>query len=108
MTYSDDLSFTISGVNKLKAIPYLKEKFNNNIIEIFNYFNDNFYIPREHTGKLTHTYIDDEIDIDIVDFENKKCHINEKSFIHLEKCDFTLTLSRSFIDFLKTFREGKI
>lgn len=97
-----ELSFTISGVNKKFAVPYLIEKFNNNFNDIFNYFNNDFYIPNDYTGKLTHTYIDDKIELNLKDYNGVSCHIKELSFIHLEKCDFSLSLSKTFIDYLKS------
>ena len=108
MTYKDEkLSFTISGVNKTKGVPYLLKEFNNNIIDIFNYFDEEFTIPDYATGKLTHTYIDEEFTMTIEDFEGVRCEIHEKSFIHLEPTTFTLSMSRTFIDYLKSIREDR-
>lgn len=99
-----ELSFTISGLNKKVCVPYLMKKFNNNIDDIFNYFNDGMYIPKGETGKMIHTYLDDPIDIEITDYQGIRCRINELSYIHLEDSDSTISISNSFIEYLKSFR----
>ena len=105
MTYYDNkLSYTISGVSKKTGVPYLLDKYNNDIKKIFNYFNDDFFIPKEHTGKMTHTYIDEEINEQIYDYKGVLSNIHELSYIHLEKCEFSLSISSSFKDFLESFR----
>lgn len=102
MTYADNkLSYTIAGCGKI-GINYLLEKYNGDINKIFDYFNEDFTIPREHTGKLTHTYCDNEINITICDFNGVSATIFEKSFIHLEPCEFTLKLSKNFKEYLES------
>lgn len=98
-----ELSFTISGLNKKVCVPYLKSIYNDNN-DIFNIFTDNMYIPKGKTGKMVHTYIDEELNIEITDYEGTRSQVHELSFIHLEDCDCTLTMSKSFIEYLKTFR----
>lgn len=106
MTYKDgQLSYTIAGCGKIKGVPYLIEKFKNNIDEIFSHFNDDFYIPSEYTMKQTHTYVDEGFEADVIDYLGVKCHIKEKSFIHLEPCEFNLSIGHRFIEYLKTFRK---
>lgn len=108
---SKGLSFTISGLNKNYGAPYLamgwacdikthEENFNP-----FDKFNDEMYIPKDYTGKLTHTYIDDEFEIEVPDYQGNRCKIRELSYIHLSKQDFNLSMSKSFLDYLSTFRE---
>ena len=75
---------------------------------IFDMFNDNLYIPSDKTGKMTHTYIDDEMDIVITDYEGNTVHVNAKSGVHLEPCDFTLSISKQFNDFLEQLALGYI
>ena len=108
------LSFTISGLNKNYGVPYLadgwacdikthKENFNP-----LDKFNDNMHIPQDYTGKLTHTYVDEEFEIEIPDYRGVRCKIHELSYIHLSKQDFNLSLASSFINYLETFREDGI
>lgn len=99
VSIDNNLSYTIAGCGKI-GIEYLKERFNNNIKSIFNYFDEEFTIPSNHTGKLTHTYIDDELSIKIVDFRGVESTIHELSYIHLEPCEFTLKISNTFKEYL--------
>ena len=94
------IKYTIAGCGKV-GIEYLKEKFHNNNTRIFEFFNDKtFTIPREHTGKLTHTYIDDTLNVSINDFNGVNATICELSYIHLEPCEFTLSMTKNFIEYL--------
>lgn len=105
----DGISFTISGLNKREGVPYLcnnwsvnykthKENFNP-----FDLFNDGMYIPDDYTGKLTHTYIDLPFHIEVTDYLGNKDDVDELSYIHLSKTDFTLSMTREFIDYINTF-----
>lgn len=112
---NDDISLTCSGVNKKFAIPYLKQTYKTND-EILKAFNDDLKIPAEYinettrkkesaTGKQTHTYIDYEVSGEVYDYLGNKGNYYEKSVVHLEPCDFSLSLSDSYIDYLLGFKE---
>lgn len=103
------ISFTISGLNKICGVPYLcdnwcynlktrKENFNP-----FDLFNDGMYIPEDYTGKLTHTYIDIPYHMEVIDYLGNKDVVDELSYIHLSKTDFTLSMTREFLDYINTF-----
>lgn len=98
---NDEISITVSGLNKKIAVPYLKEKYGKNI---FKEFNNNLYIPSKYTGKNTHTYIDEERTGKVVDYKGVICEYYEKSSVHLEPTDYTLSLSDTYIDYLKGVR----
>lgn len=98
-TDGNKIGLTVSGVNKKIAVPYLINKYGD---EIFNNFNDGLKIPKGYTGKLIHSYIDDEIDLQITDHQGHKSHIYEKSFVHLEDSEYNLSMSKSYIDYLLT------
>ena len=105
MTYKEgELSYTIAGCGKIKGVPYLLDKFNNDIDAIFEYFNEGFTIPSTHTMKQTHTYIDDELRAFVTDYQGHKTNVYEKSYIHLEPCEFSLTMASKFKEFLTRFR----
>lgn len=101
-------TLTVSGVNKVKAIKYLEQKYGKD--GVFDAFDDNLEIPatfidingkeESATGKMTHTYIDDERTLTITDYLGNKHTQTELSGIHLENCDYNLTLSEIYIDFL--------
>ena len=82
---------------------------NNNCCEkIFESFNDNLYIPASKTGKMTHTYIDNSYDLKIEDYNGVSSEIHTKSGIHLGDCDFTLSLSKQYLDFINNVSKGYI
>ena len=97
-TKNNKLSYTIAGCGKV-GIEYLKATFNTND-EIFEYFDEEFTIPSFATGKLTHTYIDEPLNACISDFKGHRATICELSYIHLEPCEFTLSMAKSFKEYL--------
>lgn len=106
MTFkNNELSFTISGVNKKFGVPFLLEKYNGNIEKIFEDFNSGLIFPKEYTGKNTHTYIDFEQKGKIKDYNGLINDYFEKSSIHLEKTDYNLSMNESYIDFLTGVKE---
>lgn len=88
---------TVSGLSKDKGINYMLYKFGD---KIFEEFNDGLYIPPENTGKLTHTYIDEEQEGDIVDYQGNLCHYHELSSTHLEPAEYNLSLSDGYAKLL--------
>lgn len=104
--YTDSLHITIAGLGKTNGAKYLENLSGGKIDKMFKCFNNELYIPADYTGKKTHTYIDDLMEIDVLDYEGYKARIISKSGIHLENCDFTLSLSRQYENFLKTFALG--
>lgn len=102
----DDLHVTIAGVSKKGVVDYFNDKYNNVSRETFKKkvlhdFDNSLVIPCEYTHKLTHTYIDDNIDGMIQDYKGDWYEYHEKSCIHLSKTDYNMSLSQAFIDFLK-------
>lgn len=104
-------TLTVAGVNKKLAIEYLKYKYKE---KIFENFNDGLIIPSTYkidkitknaTGKMTHTYIDEEKTITVKDYLGNIHTQTEKSGIHLENCDYNLSLSDIYIDYLLGIKE---
>lgn len=97
-----EISITVSGVNKHVAVPYLINKYGKNVFEAFT---DGLYIPPEYTGKNTHTYIDYAQDGILTDYTGKSAEYHELSSTHLEAADYSLSLSKAYIDYMKGIRE---
>ena len=91
------LSITVAGVNKKKAVPYLVKKYE----DPFSAFEDGLTIPADYTGKLTHTYIDDEITVNVTDYNGVTTEVHCPSGIHLEPAEYNLSLSDEYIEFLR-------
>lgn len=98
---NDDFEITIAGLSK-KAVNYMK----NQKDDIFDFFNNYMYIPKNETYKNTHTYIDNEHIVNITDYNGKvKKNVILKSGVHLEPCDFTLSLGDMYINYLLNFNK---
>lgn len=100
--YDIPYSLTISGLNKTYAIPYLYGKYKDNIM---NAFDDGMYVPKGETGKNIHTYIDYETSGVVCDYLGTQYEYNELSSIHMEECDYDLSMSREFTDLLFEIKE---
>lgn len=92
-----EINITVSGLNKKIVVPYLKQKFGD---DIFKEFKQGLYIPPEYTGKNTHTYIDSERSGVLTDYLGNKCTYHELSAVHMEGADYHLSLSKEYIDYL--------
>lgn len=101
-----DLALTVAGLSKKNGINYLNKICNNDYKKVFDMFDDELYIPSEETGKNTHTYIDDEMKIQSIDYQGNKENIYIPSSIHLGKCEFTLSISKQYNKFLTDFKDG--
>lgn len=91
-------NLTVSGLNKKVCVPYLLEKYGEK--GIFSAFDDELYIPPEYTGKNTHTYIDEPRKGMVIDYMGINGYYNEMSSVHLEKSDYSMKLSREYLDYL--------
>ena len=88
------LSITVCGLSKKSGKEFIE-----NQQKPFLFFNDGMFVDCEHTGKMTHTYIDREIENVISDYLGNTAYYHEKSFIHLEKTDYLLSLSDMYIKY---------
>lgn len=94
-----DMHLTISGVDKAKGMEYLLRKYGN-ADTVFKEFSDGLVFPKGETGKMTHTYVDYAIQGTMKDYKGNECEYYEKSFIHLEDAEYSLSLSQEYLDFL--------
>ena len=98
------ISLTVSGLNKKTAIPYLQQKYGDNIFEGFD---KHLYVPREYTGSNTHTYIDNERTGTIIDYLGKEYNYKEETSVHIEGSEYTLSLSKEYTDYILQVQEGQ-
>ena len=107
-TDDDKLHLTVAGLSKQNGVNYMLEKCDNNPVKVFDMFNDNLFIPSDKTGKMTHTYIDNELTFFITDYQGNSCEVTSLSSVHLENCEFTLSISHQFKTFLNQLSKGYI
>lgn len=94
------INITVAGVNKKTAVPYLVKTYGN---KIFDAFTNDLKIPKDYTGKMTHTYIDDRRTGTITDYLGYTNTFDEYSGVHLESAEYSLSLSQAYINFLKGY-----
>ena len=99
-------SLTVAGLSKQNGMNYMIDHCNNDLNKIFEMFNDELYIPADKTGKMTHTYLDSPQRAVITDYHGETIEVETLSSIHLEQCDFTLSISKQFKDFLHQLSKG--
>lgn len=97
------ITITIAGLSKKEGADFIA-----NHKKPFDYFCNTMTIPANKTGKMTHTYIDDEQVAMITDYQGNKELVKSPSSIHLEPCEFTLDMSKQFLDFLESVVKGDI
>lgn len=93
-------SLTVSGLNKKKTVPYMQRTYRT-LDNIFDAFSNSLYVPAEHTGKLIHTYIDEETSGTITDYKGRTCTYHELSAVHMEGAEYSLSISQEYLDFIK-------
>lgn len=102
-----EMEMTVAGLSKRNGLKYLQDV-NKNNTDVFKAFNDEMYVPAEHTGKMTHTYIDEPMEMMIQDYKGNEGRATARTSVHLEKVDFTLSLARQYVDFIKNLKRGYI
>lgn len=101
-------SLTVAGLSKANGMQYIKEVCENDSEKIFNMFNDDLYIPADKTGKMTHTYLDNEQAHPVTDYLGNSNVEHALSGVHLGACDFTLSISKQYLNFLANLKDGYI
>lgn len=99
----ENVSLTVSGLNKRLAIPYLLEKYGRE--KIFDAFTNNLVIPADFTGRKETVFIDKPTKGSIIDYTGQAFEYEERSSIYMESGEYSLSLSDQYIKFLKGFRE---
>lgn len=99
-----EIRMTVAGLNKQKAIEYLRDTWGQD--GIFQHFSNNLDVPGDFTGKLTHTYIDREVWTEFIDFQGTPAEIHEKSFVHMMPAPYSLSIAQRFIDYVRGVQQG--
>ena len=95
------MSLTVSGLNKTCAMPYLLQENNNDKDLIFEKFGEGMFIPAGHTGKMTLSYIENEMVGTVVDYLGNTNTFHEMSSIYMEPQSYFMSLVGDYIKFLK-------
>lgn len=105
---NNELTTTVAGLSKKNGIKYMLKKANNDNTKVFEMFDDSLKIPKEETGKNTHTYIDTEKEYTITDYQGNTETVKSLSGIHLEETEFNLSISDFYIKFYMMLQQGQV
>ncbi len=97
--YMEDynLHLTISGVSKKTGSEYLTTKGKYNA---FKEFTDGIVFPEEYSGRLVHTYIDEEKEIDIIDVNGVRYIGKELTGVHLSGTSYTMDMNETYLQLI--------
>ena len=101
-----ELETTIAGLPKKNGKAYLLKISNNDMNKVFENFNPSFSVPKEFTGKLLSTYIDEEKSFLVKDYQGHVTRETALSSTHLEPTSFTINFSETFANFLQSIGNG--
>lgn len=93
---NDKLHITIAGVSKTMGKEYMQKQ-----SDPFKFFDDDMEIPDIYSGKLTHTYIDDERKGIMTDYTGLENHYDELSGVHLEPTIYHMSIIEEFKRYYK-------
>lgn len=102
LTADDELTLTVSGVNKKFAAPYMLKKYGKD--KAFEAFNNRLVIPEDYTGKLTHYYLDKNYSGTVCDYLGNTIKYNCKSGVYLEKTSYSFSMEEAYLNYLKQLR----
>ena len=105
LTRDNDLTLTVSGVNKKAAIPYMLDRYGKE--GSFDAFTEDLTIPGDYTGKLTHYYLDEPMSGEVTDYLGNTVHYTAKSGIYMEKASYSFSMQKSFIEYIRQVQERR-
>ena len=103
LTHDRKLVLTVSGVNKKVATPYIIKKYGK--YGIFKHFNKDLIIPEDHTGKLTHYYLDSPMQGTVMDYLGNSIEYESKSGIYMEKTSYSFSIESSYLSYLRSLQD---
>lgn len=108
--YQDDygMQLTLAGLSKQKGLKHMLEVCDGDELKVFEMFDDSLYIPSDKTGKMTHTYLDEPQSLNVIDHTGNAIMVHTLTGVHLENCEFTLSISNRYKEFLNQLSKGYI
>ena len=93
--YQEKIHTTVAGLSK-KQFPTFLETTS----DPYDTFDVDLTVPKEYTGKLTHTYIDDKHIMLITDYQGHVSKIKTHGMVHLEPQEYHMGMADSYARFL--------
>lgn len=97
------IHITVAGLGKKAGQKYLITSGS----DPFELFSDDMQVEALETGKLTHTYIEDEHEGSFEDYQGNIGSYHELTAVNLAPCEFSLGLADEYIDLIKALKFGK-
>lgn len=94
------LHLTVSGVNKKKGISVLEDDINN--------FKKGLVFDYEHSGKLTHIYINEQPEFEFVDYLGNVQYNKQKHGVVLQPTTYRLGIDEYFEALIKDYQSRKV
>ena len=91
---------TVAGLAKKEGAAYLQKEYKDPFVG----FDRDLTVPALDTGKLTHTYIDHEMQGELVDYQGNKASYHEFSGVHLAPCPFSMSITSEYVEFVQNLK----
>lgn len=91
-------AITVAGLNKKLGAEYVKAHGG------MEFFADGMAIPQERSGRLVHTYVDEEISNIMIDYLGNPASVRQDGFVHLEAAPYSLTIGDEYTNFMNLIR----
>ena len=106
-TTDGELKTTVAGVSKKKLPGFLQSLPG----DPFENFQDDLVVPPEHTGKLTHTYVDHaatgyKLRVPVTDYLGNRSIVKTFGGVHLEPQEYHLGMAEAYKDFIIKVQGG--
>ena len=92
------LSLTVSGLSK-NAAGWISDNGG------FDAFVDGMTVPASESGRLIHSYLDDEIDEDFTDYLGETRRVTQHGGVHLAESSYVLGVSDEYSEFLTGYQD---
>lgn len=99
------LGLTVAGVSKEEGCKYLQDEYG--LVGAFEAFSEELVFPPGKGGKLIHTYIDELMECEVVDYLGNKGFVSEYSGLHLEASEYSMNISEKYKEFMKNSKRMK-
>lgn len=94
-------AITVAGLSKAAA-EYVEDHGG------FEFFADGMTIDEDHSGRLTHSYSDDEFSNILIDYLGQPAEVHQHGYVHLEKVPYHMGISTEYDAFLEALCEGRL
>lgn len=86
---------TVAGLSKQNAVSYILDN------GAFKAFTRDLTVPKEHSGRLTHTYLNNMPPAFMRDYLGNKYMCDDKTGVFLEQSEYNLSISKIFLEYLR-------